>query len=362
MSPAVCLSIRWMAFFLSFLTAASGFAQTFTKITTGAIVTDGGSSHGAVWADYDNDGFPDLFVCNRGGNNFLYHNNGNGTFTKIVSGSIVTDVGDSVAAAWGDYDNDGFVDLYVSNRSSLTNFLYHNNGNGTFTRVFSSALVADAVTSDGCAWGDYDNDGYLDLFVATQTGLSNLLFHNNGDGTFTKITNGVIVTEQANSRGASWADYNNDGWIDLFVSNIGSPSFLYRNNGNGTFTKITSGSIVTNVADSHGCAWGDYDNDGYPDLFVGNDGQNNFLYHNNGDGTFTQITSGQIVNDGGDSREISWGDYDNDGYLDLFVANGTSQNDFLYHNNGNGTFTKIITGAMVTDGASAYGCAWEDYD
>jgi hypothetical protein len=338
-------------------------AQSFTKITSGAIVSDGASSHGCIWGDYNNDGFPDLFVCVRGNNNLLYRNNGNGTFTKITTGSIVNDGGDSASAAWGDYDNDGYLDLYVSNRTSQNNFLYHNNGDGTFTRVLSSALVADALTTDGPAWGDYDNDGWLDLFVAGETGVGNSLFHNNGDGTFTKITFGAIATDSGNSRGAAWGDYDNDGYLDLFVSNIQLPSFLYHNNGNGTFTRITVGSIVNNLADSHGCAWGDYNNDGYLDLFVGNDNaQNNFLYRNNGDGTFTQITSGAIVTDGGGSREISWGDYDNDGWLDLFVANGASGNDFLYHNNGNGTFTKITTGPVVTDGLSAYGCAWEDYD
>ena len=365
MSFPLRVPVHWMVFCLlsSFSLGKFASAQSFTKIVSGAIVNDGASSHGAVWADYDNDGFADLFVCNRSGNNLLYRNNGNGTFTKIATGSIVNDGGDSVMAAWGDYDNDGFLDLYVSNRSSQTNFLYHNKANDTFERVFSSALVADALTTDAPAWGDYDNDGWLDLFVAGETGVGNSLFHNNRDGTFTKITVGAIATDQGNSRAAAWGDYDNDGYLDLFVSNIQLPSFLYHNNGSGTFTRITVGSIVSNIADSHSAAWGDYNNDGYLDLYVGNDNaQNNYLYRNNGDGTFTQINSGQIVNDGGGSRGVCWGDYDNDGWLDMFVANGASGNDFLYHNNGNGTFTKITTGPVVTDGLSGYGCAWEDYD
>src|SRR5947207_853280 len=124
------------------------------------------------------------------------------------------------------------------------------------------------------------------------------------------------------------------------------------------FIPITSGNVVTDAGNSHGMAWGDYDGDGYVDLFVANaSGLNNFLYHNNGDGTFTKITTGSIVNDSGNSTSCAWGDYDNDGHLDLFVANAFESN-FLYHNNGDGTFTKITSGAIVSDGGASYGSAW----
>jgi hypothetical protein len=121
---------------------------------------------GGLPGDYDNDGFPDLFVANGGDlNNFLYHNNGDGTFTKITTGNIVNDRGYSVGAAWADYDNDGYLDLFVGNRLG-NNFLYHNNGNGTFTKITTGAIVSEAADSNGIAWGDYNNDGFLDLFVA----------------------------------------------------------------------------------------------------------------------------------------------------------------------------------------------------
>ncbi len=432
----------------------SAFAQTFTKITTGAIVNDVGWSQGSSWGDYDNDGDLDLFVANNNQNNFLYQNNGDGTFTKITSGAIVNDGGDSHGSSWGDYDNDGDLDLFVANYNQ-NNFLYQNNGDGTFTKITSGAIVNDGGDSRGSSWGDYDNDGDLDLFVANTSGQNNFLYQNNGDGTFTKITSGEIVNDGGYSNGASWGDYDTDGDLDLFVANdLGENNFLYRNNGNrnnwinirllGTvsntaaigakvkvkatikgkpvwqmqeisgqtgfssqsglnaefglgdatvidsikvewpsgivqdsinvainqsltiaetpFTRITSGAIVNDGGNSRGSSWGDYDNDGDLDLFVANYNQNNFFYQNNGDGTFTKITSGAIVNDGGASLGSSWGDYDNDSDLDLFVANDFDENNFLYQNNGDGSFTKIASGAIVNDGGSSRGSSWGDYD
>jgi hypothetical protein len=308
---------------------------TFTKITGINVVTNGGISFAAGWGDYDNDGFLDLFIPNLNQKNFLYRNLGGGAFTKIAAGNIANDVGNSVTCGWGDYDNDGWLDLFVGNRGSQKSFLYHNKGDGTFTKITTGNLVNDIGSTEGCAWGDYDNDGFLDLFVANY-GLRNFLYHNNRDGTFAKISTGNIVTDIANSVCAAWGDYDNDGYLDLFVTVYGGNNLLYRNNRDGTFTKITTGSIVTGGNISVGCSWGDYDNDGNLDLFVSNaSNQQNFLYHNNGDGTFAKITVGNIVTDGGDSIGCAWGDYDNDGFLDLFVANRSGQNNFLYHNDGN---------------------------
>jgi len=152
---------------------------------------------------------------------------------------------------------------------------------------------------------------------------------------FTQVTEGAIVEDIENSTGTALGDFNNDGYLDVFVSNWGNNS-LYQNNGNGSFTKITTGAIVNDGVDTFGSSWGDYDNDGDIDLFVTNGWpqQNNFLYNNNGDGTFTKITSGAVVNDGGISTGASCGDYDNDGDLDLLVANSDDRN-FLFQNNGN---------------------------
>lgn len=310
-------------------------AGGFNKVTGINVVTNGGFSFAAAWGDYDNDGLVDLFIPNLGQKNFLYRNQGGGVFAKITTGAVANDVGNSVACAWGDYDNDGFLDLFVANRSGQRNFLYHNNGDGTFSRVTTGPVATDAGSSEGCAWGDYDNDGYLDLFVAN-LGQRNFLYHNNRDGTFTRVNTGRIATDVANSVCAAWGDFDNDGWLDLFVSSYGGNSLLYRNNRDGTFTRITAGPAATDSGNAVGCAWGDYDNDGFLDLFVSRaSDQRNSLYHNNGDGTFAKITTGNIVTDGGDSIGCAWGDSDNDGFLDLFVANRSGQNNFLYHNDGN---------------------------
>lgn len=342
------------------------FPQSFTKITSGPIVTDSGWCYGACWADFNGDGLIDLFVVNNmmsNKNNLLYLNNGNGNFTKVTSGIIVTDGGSSYGCTCGDYDNDGDIDIFVSNYNE-NNFLYSNNGNGAFTKIITGAIVNDGGNSTGCSWGDYDNDSYLDLFVCNRN-QNNFLYHNNGNGTFTKITSGQIVTDVSNSGGCAWGDYDNDGYIDLFVANAGpAVDFLYHNNGNGTFTKITSGPVVTDTAHSSGGSWGDYDNDGDLDLFVsGGVIGTGFdrLYRNDGGGNFTKITGDPIVNTSHWSGGSSWGDFDNDGDIDMFVG-GYDGSNFLFTNNGNGSFTKIDTGIIVTDGGYKMGAMWGDYD
>ena len=320
---------------------------TFTQVTTGPVVTDISASSGGSFGDYNNDGYPDLFVQNYyGNNNHLYLNTGSGSFTKVTTGSIVNNGGYSFNSSVADYDNDGNLDVFVDNGAFTSggenNFLYHGNGNGTFTRITSGHIVNDGEKSLSSGWCDYDNDGDIDLFVANgdpfnYTGINNFLYRNNGNGTFTRITTGAIVNDLGASVGVSWGDYDNDGDFDLFAANWGGEnSFLYQNNGNGTFTRITTGVVVNDGGHTVAGAWGDCDNDGDLDLFVANDlDQNNCFYLNNGNGTFTKITTGQFVNDGGRSNGATWADYNNDGYLDLFVPNGSnpSQSNFLYRNN-----------------------------
>jgi hypothetical protein len=337
---------------------------TFTKITSDPVVgTYVGQGEGnAAWGDFNNDGNLDLFVSVIQGPNLLFTNNGNGTFTRITTGSLSTGSYVSAGSAWGDYDNDGFPDLFISVNGSPPNndLLYHNNGNGTFTQITTGAIVSSGGKGNACAWGDYDNDGYLDLYVINSD-QNNFLFHNNGNGTFTRITSGPLVTATGNSQGCAWGDYDNDGYLDLFVTRSGN-NLLLHNNRNGTFTLITNGPVVA-FSSGGPCAWGDYDNDGYLDLFATGGGPNStsLLYHNNGDGTFTRITNGPVANDIiGYNGGCAWADYDNDGFLDLFISVIGNQNLF-YHNNGDGTFSKVITGSVVTDG-NAIGCAWGDYD
>jgi hypothetical protein len=198
---------------------------------------------------------------------------------EFTTGQPVLGTGNSQGCAWGDYDNDGRLDLFVTHYLSK-NSLYHNTGGGTFSLVTNQPPVTDSSPGPS-VWGDYDNDGYLDLFVGGQTGGTNLLYHNDGNGTFTKVNSGPLATDTGNSIGACWADYDNDGCLDLFVSQYGLPNQLYHNNGDSTFTRIASGSLVADGGSGGGCAWGDYDHDGFPDLFVtGNNADH--LYKNNG--------------------------------------------------------------------------------
>ncbi|MSU62483.1 MAG: hypothetical protein EXS31_08810 [Pedosphaera sp.] len=339
---------------------------TFTKITVGDPVNDALEFWGCEWIDYDNDGFPDLFVTMRAGtHNYLYRNNGRGLLTKVAAGAIVTDTGESRFSTWGDFDNDGSLDVVVGRAAGV--LFYRNNGEGTFLKVanpFPGSGGAFVLRPD-CA--DYDRDGFLDLIVPNRDG-NNLLYRNNGDGTFARVTGQRIVSDGGSSIDAPWGDYDNDGWPDLFVSNFfGERAFLYRNTANGSFEKILTGPVVTKAGYWNGGAWGDYNNDGLLDLFVAAGGhgaaERDSLYRNNGDSTFTAITTGAIVTEERQFHGCAWGDYDNDGFLDLFVLNiAAAENNFLYHNNGDGSFEKIVEGSLVNESGFSNDCAWGDYD
>ncbi|MBN1783132.1 VCBS repeat-containing protein, partial [bacterium] len=308
------------------------------------------ASIGSAWGDYDGDGDADLFVANDGGeNNGLYRNDG-GSYTALTGVPPVSDSGWSWAGAWGDMDNDGDNDLYVANLVGV-NFLYRNDG-GTLTRILSGAPVTDEKASRGCAWADVDNDGDLDLFVANTGGQNNGLYLNGGNGAFTAVVSGPVVTDGGYSVMGALTDADRDGDADLFVANNnGENNFFYTNNGDGTFTKIIAGSIVTDGGESWSASWGDYDNDGYPDLFVANNAEVNFLYHNDGSGHFTRIWSSDVVTQSQHSRSGVWADMDNDGDLDLFVANKDEENR-LFMNLGQGSFRRYTLGVSDARGAS----------
>ncbi len=340
----------------------------FGKVAGDPVTQAGANSLGLAWGDYDQDGYPDLFVANYNDYNGLYHNNGAGSFSRITTGAVVNSSGNGYGGTWGDYDNDGYPDLYVV-RINQNNLLYHNNGDGTFTSVTSIPPTNYNYYSMNAAWADYDNDGDLDLFIANDYNQTNELYNNLGGGSFSAVSSGPIAEDQAYSRTAAWVDYDLDGDPDLFVANSnGQPNNLYRNTGTGGFQRVTAGDIVTAAENSQTASWGDYDNDGYPDLFVGNDASSgNAVYHNAGDGTFTRVTAGALVTDQADSWGSAWVDFDADGDLDLFVAN-TDANNALYINQGDGTFQRAEgtmagqIGSIITDGGSSHGLAWADYD
>ncbi len=371
------------AFLKTFVFVAAGFAmqgkiaaQDFIAIIGDPVVSEGRYSEGASWGDVNNDGYLDVFVphLHTELENTLFINNGDGSFTQMVAGPIVTDAGRSTGGSFGDFDNDGDLDLFVSNYFGLNSFLYLNNGDATFTRVTEGSVVSDGGSSFGSSVVDYDNDGFLDIYVTngadTATGEDNFLYRNNGDGTFTKITTGALVNDGEPSSASSWSDYDNDGDQDLFVANgftrdaAQINNAFYQNNGDGSFTEIDP---VTTIGIEHSYSsngsWADYDNDGDFDLFITNFlGNNNNLYQNNGDGTFTKIADGILNNDGGDSVSSTWGDYDNDGDLDLYVTNDFNENNSLYENNGDGTFVKITQGGPSNGGGRSNGATWADYD
>ena len=369
----IWISLMMTSLLLGLMSPATG-QPPFTRIGSfaaalysGAIVTDGGISTCACWSDFDNDGSLDLFVGNWNNEaNFLYRNDGERGFSAIRKGAIVTDGGLSSGGCWGDYDNDGYADLFVANQANQSNFLYHNDGNGTFTKITDGDIVSDYGHNHTAAWGDYDNDGFIDLFVA-DSGQDNLLYRNNGNGTFTRILEGDIVNDGTDSNGCSWADFDGDGDLDLFIPNKGGVNnFLFRNIGDGTFEKMMTGSVVEDGGDSNGGSWGDYDNDGDLDLFVTNgpfffSGENNFLYRNEGDGSFTKIEDSPVVQDSAKSMSGCWGDFDNDGDLDLFVTNYV-HDDLYYTNDGKGNFTVETRGMMVNLASFATGVGAGDYD
>lgn len=336
----------------------------FSQITEGIIVETLTLSMGSSWGDFDNDGDMDVLVTVGNNNNRLYKNNGDLTF-NLVGGIVSNDGGSSGASIWGDYDNDGNLDLYISNNPTPPspaepNFLYHNDGppNYSFTKINMDAPVADSNYTWSSSWVDYDNDGDLDLHVPENRHLStDLFFENNGspDGNghyFTKIQPS-FVTDVVESTGvASWMDYDNDCDQDIFMIKSGrshpngvEDNRIYHNSLQETgfldFQQVTTAEMVNHLDLDFQASWGDYDNDGDMDVYLGNFDGPNYLYRNEGDSLFTRILEGNPVEDNSATLGSTWGDFDNDGDLDLFVSNTAAQPSAYYENDGHGNFTKL---------------------
>ncbi len=385
---------------------------------------------GVAIFDYDNDGWPDIFFVNgttlegfptgKAPTNHLYRNNHDGTFSDVTAQAGLTATGWGQGVCVGDYDNDGWEDLYVTAYGK--NRLYHNQ-HGVFTEIAEKAGVAGSgkAWGSGCAFVDYDRDGLLDLIVANYVdfdlsttpapgerssciwkgtpvmcgprglpGAKNILYHNRGNGVFEDVTTKAHI-DQTNGHYAfsvSTLDYDDDGWPDIYVACDSTPSILYHNNRDGTFTDVavTAGAAFNEDGREQagmGTTVADYNGDGWLDIFKTNfSDDTSTLYRNDGDGTFTDATFSAGL--GLHTKYLGWGtmffDFDNDGWPDLILANGHvypevdkyhlgssyEEPRILYHNNGNGTFTDISesAGAGITTASSSRGLAvgdlWND--
>ena len=334
---------------LIFLTHLS-FSQTFVRVTTGSIVNDGGSSFGHSICDFNNDGWEDVFVNNLSGSdeNFFYKNNGDGTFTRMSN--IAIEMGNaSTSSTWGDYNRDGHMDVFVANGGTVSNtrnnFLYLNNGDESFTLISDAGVGNLQSAYTVCSWLDVDNDTDLDLFVGKSSG-ANQIFKNDGDGNFTEQT----LNDYGSTWGISWSDYDKDGDLDGFGTNWGTGNYFYKNE-NGNLTRISLSPLTNGANNSLSPSWGDYNNDGWMDLFVGNSAARDRLFQNNGNGAFTEINNSPLTNEVINSEGSCWADWDNDGDLDLLVSSGGNQSTGqvrMYENDGVGNFTKINDGELTS--------------
>ncbi|MGH7902267.1 MAG: FG-GAP repeat domain-containing protein, partial [Thermodesulfobacteriota bacterium] len=280
----------------------------------------------AAWGDYNNDGCLDLFVANTDfglSNVFLFKNNCNGTFSDLTVGSGILDM-PLRSASWADFDNDMFLDLIVGTLElSRPPILYKNHNRIVFSDVSDgSVITCEGRTKNHVVWDVYELDGFVDFF---QSGLGvSFLYHNQGDGTFMEVT-GVSGIASTSSNSAIWFDFNNDGFPDLFLAKSTSNQF-YLNNRDNTFTDITDVAGLKGVSNSisGACCSADFNNDGLVDLYVSNVGERNALYRNNGDGTFSDVTFTSGTGDVGDSRTCAWVDIDAEGFIDILTTNHTA--------------------------------------
>ena len=343
------------------VTGAGGTFPDFVNVTsvfinqgndvfenTGLVQSTQKNPFGHGWADVENDGDLDLYIgatWNNTGINELWVNENGTAFNQVANSGATpnTALPYEGSVSWGDFDNDGLVDLYLARWNNAANIFYKNNGNLNFSPITSGAITTDAAWTSAGLWGDFDNDLDLDLYAVNyQIGSSpgaNFLYENNGNGTFTKLTGaGAVITDAQNSRSANWVDANNDGLLDLFVANQSDVDKLYLNQGNGVFASQNVSGAVTSWSSN----WGDYDNDGDQDLFtMGFFGTDSRFYKNDGAGNLIDVTNDfpnifPLETNGSNSNGVAFVDYDLDGWPDLHLTQPNTSSDRFFKNLGDG--------------------------
>lgn len=329
------------------ITTSRTFAQ-FEKITIEGFTNSEYKNLRSSWGDLNNDGFEDIIMISETDQSVrLLFNNGDGTFNENTTVDFVNRTERFTNAIFADFDNDGFLDVFfiTSGTTDPTtyepNILYKNNGDGTFTDVTEGAMSIDASYSSSASWGDINNDGYLDLYVSNVSfhfGEANFLYINNGDATFEKVTTGDLVESQFYTNSSHWVDINNDDFLDLVVLNGNSNNQVFLNNQNNTFTEETENLISSSIeGGSIKMVWLDINLDGFfePIIFNGNDNNINKTFLNNTDGTFSLLSENSFNNTNYPS-DIKAEDLNNDGYTDLILASTTEENYIFYGNSVNG--------------------------
>ena len=357
-APSIC--------FLMALTACGDGDPAFEAVQPDLFAAPGAQPN--AWADYDNDGDLDLFVGFRGAPDRLYRNDA-GVFVDVAAEIGLANEEETRVAAWGDFDRDGHLDIYIGFPASqeTPNRLFRNDGNGvSFTDVAKQHGVDLIGTTRQTSWIDYDNDGDLDLFIAMRD-QANRLFRNE-NGTFTDVTEPSGIGDPRRTVGVAWFDMDTDGDLDAFVANQnGDRDGFFRNDG-GEFVDVApqlgmDSPDRTEEYGGVGPAVTDFDNDGDMDLFVANYGPD-ALWRNDGGGTFTEVAAGTVLGEDFHSTAASWGDYDNDGWPDLYVVSYMRDEpealDHLYRNVA-GSFAVATPPLFVSKGAS-HGVQWADYD
>jgi hypothetical protein len=354
------------------LAAASTPEPSMTRIQPELLAQPG--SFGNAWADFDNDGDLDLAVSLRRGEVRLYRND-KGVLVSVgaAMGLPTSGPGELRGLSWGDYDGDGWVDLIVgSGTPEAPSAVFHNEGGKRFVNVAEQVgLTVPGRSSRQNNWVDYDNDGDLDLY-ATDRIKENKLFRNDG-GKFVQVFADGPPTVASSTVGACWLDYDKDGDLDLFLGNqSGKADQLLRNDGDKGFVDVAPQLGMTSLPRTRaeggvGCAVGDFDRDGNLDIFVPNYGHN-VLWHNNGDGTFTNVAKEMGVGIENHAVGTAWGDYDNDGYPDLavmsYIGEDTTKStpkDSLFHNEGGKGFVNVIDEKSQLN-AGDHGVTWADYN